>query len=81
MAGLPQAKLAVGTDLVTALAETGLVASRGAARRTFAEGGVYLNNENISDVDRVLVAEDFLHGRWALLRRGKKTIAAVELTN
>ena len=81
VAGLPQAKLAVGTDLVTALAETGLVASRGAARRTFAEGGVYLNNENISDVDRVLVAEDFLHGRWALLRRGKKTIAAVELTN
>jgi tyrosyl-tRNA synthetase len=59
--------------------EAGLAASRGDARRTIAEGGAYLNNERITDPEAVVPATALLHGRWLVLRRGKRTIAGVEL--
>jgi tyrosyl-tRNA synthetase len=64
--------------LVELLAETGLAASRGAARRTVAEGGAYLNNHKITDADAVPDEADLLHGRWLVLRRGKRHMAGVE---
>ena len=62
------------TDLFVA---TGLAASRGAARRTVAEGGAYLNNVRISDPDAVPDGSDLLPGDWLVLRRGKRTLAGV----
>jgi tyrosyl-tRNA synthetase len=64
------------TDL---LVETGLVASRGAARRTAAEGGAYLNNERVTDADSPVARESLLHGRFLVLRRGRRHMAGVEL--
>ena len=59
------------------LARTGLVASVSAARRTVAEGGAYLNNIRVTDPglvpDGVLV-----HDRWLVLRRGRRSLAAVD---
>jgi tyrosyl-tRNA synthetase len=57
----------------------GLATSRGEARRTVAEGGAYINNERVSDADGVVAEDTLLHGRWLVLRRGKKTIAGLEL--
>lgn len=74
---LPRADAAVGTPVVDALVDTGLVAGRGAARRAIGEGGVYVNNVRISDEEHVLADSDFLHGKHAVLRRGKRTLAAV----
>lgn len=54
-----------------------LVASKSAARRSAAEGGVYVNNVRLTDVEATPSATDFLHGRWAVLRRGKRTVAGV----
>ncbi len=65
--------------LVDLLVETGLAKSKGEARRTIAEGGAYVNNERINDVDHVPTASDFIEGTWLVLRRGKKTVAGVEL--
>lgn len=62
------------------LAETGLVASKSAARRTVKEGGAYVNNVKVTAEDAVPAAADLLHGRWLVLRRGKKNLAAVEVT-
>jgi tyrosyl-tRNA synthetase len=62
------------TDL---LVETGLVASRSAARRAVAEGGAYLNNQRVSDPDLVPAAADLLPGKWLVLRRGKRSLAGV----
>lgn len=62
------------TDLLVA---TGLVQSRGEARRAVTEGGAYANNERIEDGDRVPAAGDFLGGRVLVLRRGKKAFAGV----
>ena len=61
------------------LARTGLVASRSAARRTVEEGGAYLNNVRIDDVNARPALADLHHGTWLVLRRGKKSIAGVRV--
>ncbi|WP_034090541.1 tyrosine--tRNA ligase [Streptacidiphilus albus] len=65
--------------LVDLFAATGLVASKSAARRAVKEGGAYLNNQKIADEEAVPTEADLLHGRWLLLRRGKRSLAAVQL--
>ncbi|HEX6140894.1 MAG TPA: tyrosine--tRNA ligase [Candidatus Limnocylindria bacterium] len=64
--------------LLDLLVATGLAASRGDARRTIAEGGAYLNNRRVSDPDEEPGPSTLLHGRWLLLRRGKRNLAVVE---
>jgi tyrosyl-tRNA synthetase len=61
------------------LRESGLVASANEGRRTIAEGGAYLNNERITDGEAVPPASALLHGRFLVLRRGKRTFAGVEV--
>jgi tyrosyl-tRNA synthetase len=68
-----------GAGIVELLAATGLATSKAAARRTVDEGGAYLNNRKITDPDFVPGAADLLHGRWLVLRRGKRSLAAVEV--
>lgn len=67
-----------GPLVVDLLAGAGLVAGRGAGRRAIAEGGVSVNNVRISDPDAALSVDQLLHGRWAVLRRGKRTLAVAE---
>ena len=74
---LPRAVGAVGAPITQLLVDAELVSSLGEARRALAQGGVYLNNVQIDDQDRALAADDLLHGRFAVLRRGKKTLAGV----
>jgi tyrosyl-tRNA synthetase len=59
-------------SLVDALVSSGLVASRGEARRTIAQGGAYVNNRRVDDADRVLSTGDLLHDRYVVLRRGRR---------
>lgn len=65
-------------SIIDLLVATGLSASKGAARRTIAEGGVSVNNQRIDTEDWAAQPTDFLHGRWLVLRRGKRNIAGVE---
>jgi len=67
------------TSVADALVETGLSPSKGAARRAAAEGGVYVNNERVTDADVEVSAFDPLHGRWLVLRRGRRTVAGVDV--
>ncbi|ORX08142.1 tyrosine--tRNA ligase [Mycolicibacillus trivialis] len=64
--------------IVDLLVSTGLSASKGAARRTIGEGGVSVNNVRVDREDWSPRPADFLHGRWLVLRRGKRNIAGVE---
>jgi tyrosyl-tRNA synthetase len=66
-------------SVVDLLVHAGLVPSRGAARRTVGEGGAYLNNRRVEDPDLEPGASDLLAGRWLVLRRGKKSLAGVEV--
>ncbi|WP_433343031.1 tyrosine--tRNA ligase [Streptomyces sp. CA-253872] len=77
---LPRARVAEPASVVDLLVETGLVASKSAARRTIKEGGAYVNNAKVAGEDAVPAASELLHGRWLVLRRGKKNLAAVEVT-
>lgn len=76
IAELPNASVEPTTTIAQALVATELVASLGAARRAAAEGGIYVNNERISD-ESTLVSTLALSGGHVVLRRGKKTLAGV----
>ncbi|MET7467030.1 tyrosine--tRNA ligase [Nonomuraea sp. NPDC005501] len=78
LAEVPKAVVpALGAPLVDLMAESGLVESKSAARRAVKEGGAYLNNVKITDESYVPAAEDLLHGRFLVLRRGKKSVGGV----
>jgi len=78
-AELPSADVATGTSIAQALVDTGLTKGLGESRRAIAQGGVYLNNVTVTDeqADFTGVA---LPGGYAVLRRGKKTLAAVRIS-
>ena len=80
VAEVPVGEASEGTSLLDGLVACGLAGSKGAARRSVSEGAVYLNNVKVTQLDAVLAPEDFLHGRVALLRRGRRTLAALRAT-
>jgi tyrosyl-tRNA synthetase len=59
-------------------AAAGLTSSRNQARRTVTEGGAYLNNQRVTDADAPVPAAELRHGRFLVLRRGRRTVAGVE---
>ena len=66
-------------SVIDLLVETGLVKSKGEARRTVTEGGAYLNNVRVEDPDAVPTEADLIDGAWLVLRRGKKKFAGIEI--
>jgi tyrosyl-tRNA synthetase len=64
----------IGASLIDVLAEGGVVKSKGEARRV---GSVLVNGVS-RPVEEPLVDGDLLHGRWALLRKGKATYHLVD---
>jgi tyrosyl-tRNA synthetase len=82
LAELPRTTVSKGVEIPTwvdLLAATGVVDSKSAARRIVKEGGAYLNNEKVAAEDFALSKSDFLCGKYAVLRKGKRDLAAVEL--
>ena len=83
LAELPRTTVSAKEEIPTwvdLLAATGVVDSKSAARRIVKEGGAYLNNVKISGEDFRPSKSDFLCGKYAVLRKGKRDLAAVELT-
>ncbi|MYS22384.1 tyrosyl-tRNA synthetase [Streptomyces sp. DvalAA-14] len=80
---LPKARIsAEGAELppiADLFALVNLVPSKSAARRTIKEGGAYLNNIKVVGEDAVPTRNDLVHGRWLVLRRGKRNLGAVEV--
>ncbi|MFD6355486.1 tyrosine--tRNA ligase [Nocardia tengchongensis] len=68
------------STIVDLLVESGLCEGRSAARRAVNEGGAAVNNEKVADPDWTPSDADYLHGRWLVLRRGKKNFAGVRRT-
>ena len=82
LAELPRTSVSSTEEIPTwvdLLAATGVVDSKSAARRIVKEGGAYLNNQKISGEDFRPAKSDFLCGKYAVLRKGKRDLAAVEL--
>ncbi|MBU3692937.1 MAG: tyrosine--tRNA ligase [Candidatus Nanopelagicaceae bacterium] len=79
---LPRTSVPRGQEFpswVDLLCAAGVVDSKSAARRVVKEGGAYLNNEKISGEDFKPQQNDLLHGRFLVLRKGKRDLAAVEV--
>jgi tyrosyl-tRNA synthetase len=79
---LPRVEIARNEDIpawVDLLVACGVVDSKSAARRIVKEGGAYLNNEKVVSEDFTPKKSDFLHGKYLLLRKGKRDLAAVVL--
>ena len=82
IAELPRTTVSIHEEIPTwvdLLAATGVVDSKSAARRIVKESGAYLNNEKVPSEDFRLEKSHFLCGKYALLRKGKRDLAAVEL--
>ena len=68
-----------GVTVAEAMKESGVVASLGEARRAANEGGAYLNNVRVTDAAAAIDPSDLLHGRYGVMRRGKKTVAGFDV--
>ena len=82
LAQLPRTTISKGESFPTwvdLLAATGVVDSKSAARRIVKENGAYLNNVKITGEDFAPSTNDLLYGRFLVLRKGKRDLAAVEL--
>ena len=84
MSEAPNAEVSLEGEPITVselLVKCELVASNGAGRRAIAEGGVSVNNVKVTDEGATISAEDFLHGQWLVLRRGKKAFGGIKRVN
>ncbi|GAA3532330.1 tyrosine--tRNA ligase [Aeromicrobium panaciterrae] len=79
-AGAVELKASDSPTIVDAFVATGLADSKSAARRAVADGGAYVNNERVSDPDLVLSEDHLLHGKWVVLRKGKRAISGVSVS-
>jgi tyrosyl-tRNA synthetase len=61
----------LGCDLVDLLANRGVIASKSEGRRLVAQKGISLNDNTVVE-GQILHEGDFLGGKWAMVRRGKK---------
>ena len=78
LAEAPSVQVAGDVPTVVDLLAEGLALSKSDARRAVREGGAYLNNVRVTDEAAVPADADWLHGRFLVLRRGKRSMAVVE---
>ncbi len=82
---VPSAQVFAGAEslptVADLMAEIKIVPSKSAARRAIAEGGAYLNNHKVTSEGAAPTAADLLHGRYLILRLGKRTVGAVEVVS
>jgi tyrosyl-tRNA synthetase len=83
VAEVPNAEVACAAGelppVVDLMLACGIVNSKSEARRAVAEGGAYLSNDRVTDVDAVPTAADLLHGEFLVLRRGRRTVGAIRV--
>ncbi|MCU4184890.1 tyrosine--tRNA ligase [Acidiferrimicrobium sp. IK] len=75
-ASITPAELDGGLTVIDALVRSALVRSTSEARAMLAQGAVYVANRPVAD-NRGLEPADALHGRFVVLRRGKRAMAVL----
>jgi tyrosyl-tRNA synthetase len=68
-----------GLGIVDLVAGAGVTGSRGEARRSLEQGGIYLNNERVTDLARSVTRSDAVEGRFLVLRKGKRSYHLVRV--
>ncbi|MCX6511845.1 MAG: tyrosine--tRNA ligase, partial [Actinobacteria bacterium] len=75
---LPLASFHEGLGIVDLAVSAGLLASKGEARRAVEQGGLSVNNLRVEGIDHLVKTDQLLHGRYLVLRRGRKSVAIVD---
>ena len=72
-------ELKQGVDLVRFLAETGILPSKGEARKMMQNGGISINRNKVEDIQFHVGTELLLHEKYILVQKGKKNFYLVEV--
>jgi tyrosyl-tRNA synthetase len=64
-----------GLDILEAFCRAGLAKSKSEARRCISQGGAYVNNHRVEDVEARLSTNDLASESVMVLRSGKKRYA------
>lgn len=74
----PADKLGAGIDIVSFLAETGILASKGEARKLVEGGGISVNRKKVETIKLTVDSSLLLHGKYILVQKGKKSYYLVQ---
>lgn len=77
MEGVPQveintADLTAGKDIVTFLAETAILPSKGEARKMVQNGGISINKQKVDSIEKVVDTTLLLNQKYILVQKGKR---------
>jgi tyrosyl-tRNA synthetase len=75
---LDRSNLITGIDVVSFLAQTGILPSKGEARKMVAAGGISINRKKVETTDILINTQQLLHNEFILVQRGKKTYYLVQ---
>jgi len=78
LAEAPSVRVEGDGPLVVDLLAQGLALSKSEVRRAVREGGAYLNNAKVADEAAVPGVGDWLHGRYLVLRKGKRAVVLAD---
>lgn len=72
-------KLNAGIDIVSFLAETNTLPSKGEARKMVQNGGIQINRKKVDDLQMLITVDMLLHNKYLLVQKGKKNYYLIEL--
>ena len=78
IAEISQSDLEIGIPIVEFAARTGLVKSKGEAKRQLKASAIYLNDKKVEE-ERVVTKADILPSRTIILRHGKKNYLVIKI--
>jgi tyrosyl-tRNA synthetase len=68
-----------GMSIIDLLVDGGVTKSKGEARRSIQEGGINLNNLRVTEIDRMVTAQELIDGKYLILRKGRKNYYLVKV--
>jgi tyrosyl-tRNA synthetase len=74
----PSSEISQGVDLVRFLAESGILPSKGEARKMIQNGGISINRTKVDNIQFIIRADLLLHEKYILVQKGKKNFYLVE---
>jgi tyrosyl-tRNA synthetase len=75
----PSDRLRAGIDVVSFLAETGILASKGEARKLIQNGGISINRKKVENPQLPVDGSLLLHNKYILVQKGKKNYYLVKI--
>jgi tyrosyl-tRNA synthetase len=75
----PAAAIGQGIDVVSFLAQTTIIASKGEARKLIQGGGISINRKKTEDPKDLVDSSSLLHGKYILVQKGKKNYYLVTI--